>query len=231
MTTIAPIRDADLVVGDVINQTEIFRSELNSVRLTPPTITSEAQMQSVTEEVRAKKDLRDKFEKFYEPFKQTAFRAHRATVAHETAVLDPLTSSIKADERAIGAFIQAEEKKRRDEAARIQEQTNAAFNKEIDKRAKQLTKAGKADEADELRQQAEYNRPIVSMPEVNTPKGVTAPTTPEWDYEVVNPDLVPRQWCSPDPKLIAGTVKLLGKNTDIPGVRIFPKEAKATVRR
>lgn len=230
MINVNEIRDSILAAPAVVEQTAAFSEQLDSVRLTPPTIASQADVDSVTAEVRAKKDLLAAVEKFYQPYKEQAYRSHRGTIACEAAIIDPLKASILADERKIGSWMQEEATLRRQKAEKLQAANDAAFDKEIQKRAKQLEKAGKTDEARDLKQQAEYNRPVFTPPPVETPKGVVAPKV-EWTYEITDPDAVPRAWCEPADRKIAATVKALGRNAEIPGVRIFTRDAKATVRR
>ena len=52
----------------------------------------------------------------------------------------------------------------------------------------------------------------------------------EWDFEVVKPDLVPREFCDPSEKRIRAFGKLYGAKAVMPGVRFFSKD-KVQVRR
>lgn len=223
------IPDVELVKPEVVAATNEFSEELAKHRLTMPNVVTQGDCERTTEEVREKKTLKQKIEKFYEPYKSEAYKAHRATCAHESAVLQPLIVSITVDERRIGQYLHEQERKRLDEQARLQAETDAAFNKQIEKREKQLVKAGKDDEAKELKQAAEMNRPVVSIPDVAKPNGVRAPVI-EYDFQIINSELVPRQFCDPSETKIRAMVKMAGLTTDIPGVRVFKKEPKASVR-
>jgi len=52
----------------------------------------------------------------------------------------------------------------------------------------------------------------------------------EWDFEIVNPGLVPRDYCIPDEKRIRQFAKLMKDKAAMPGVRFFEKP-KVQVRR
>jgi hypothetical protein len=52
----------------------------------------------------------------------------------------------------------------------------------------------------------------------------------EWDFEIVKPDLVPREFCEPDEKRIRQYAKLMMAKAVMAGVRFFEKD-KVQVRR
>lgn len=52
-------------------------------------------------------------------------------------------------------------------------------------------------------------------------------TRKEWTFEITDPNLVPREYCIPDPKLLRAAV-LIGKR-QIPGLNIF-EQTKITIR-
>jgi hypothetical protein len=52
----------------------------------------------------------------------------------------------------------------------------------------------------------------------------------EWDFKIVKPDLVPREFCEPDEKRIRQYAKLMQSKAVMPGVRFFEKD-KVQVRR
>jgi hypothetical protein len=52
-------------------------------------------------------------------------------------------------------------------------------------------------------------------------------TRKEWGFEITDPNLIPREYCTPDPRLIRAAVTI-GKR-EIPGARIF-ESTKITIR-
>lgn len=57
--------------------------------------------------------------------------------------------------------------------------------------------------------------------EIEQPKDVSF--VEGWDFEIVDPAKLPREYLVPDVQAIRGTVKALGQGAHIPGVRIFQK--------
>lgn len=50
------------------------------------------------------------------------------------------------------------------------------------------------------------------------------------DFEVVDPMMVPREWCDPNETRIRAQVKATGLRTEIPGVRVFERSIARTRR-
>ncbi len=69
--------------------------------------------------------------------------------------------------------------------------------------------------------------PTQIIPEPAKAEGVH--TRKVWDFEITDPDLVPRLLCSPDDSKIRAWIKT-GHNTEIPGVRVFERD-QVSVRR
>lgn len=60
---------------------------------------------------------------------------------------------------------------------------------------------------------------LATVSPVAPPTGVTVRKV--WKYEITDPDLVPREYCSPDPKKIAAADP---STAEIPGVRFFQEQ-------
>jgi len=94
-----------------------------------------------------------------------------------------------------------------------------------EQQAKQLAEANakiaEAAEKNELTQEIieEVMAPIVVVPVTEKPKGMRK----IWKYEVLNADLVPREYCDPTPGKIQKAVQ--EGLRDIPGVRIYEHES------
>jgi hypothetical protein len=61
---------------------------------------------------------------------------------------------------------------------------------------------------------------------VNASNGGRATIQERWTFEIVNPDLVPREWCIPDEVKIGRAVRA-GLMTELPGVKIFKTKSTA----
>lgn len=120
--------------------------------------------------------------------------------------------------RAAEAERLAEIKKTQDaEAAKLEEERIALQQKE---RALEAQK--KSVENAELKQslmaeKREQANMLAMDKKLNTTKGIRK----TMDFEILDPTLVPREYCSPDEKLLREAVK--NQVNTIPGVRIFEK--------
>lgn len=111
-------------------------------------------------------------------------------------------------------------------------------------RAEALEADGKAERAEAIRQAAaekeqarlseaaalqlaaaSVTADVVRMPEAAV-VGVSYRET--WDFEIVNTDLIPREFLIVDQKAIGGVVRSLKGKTNIPGVRVFAKRVIAS---
>jgi septal ring factor EnvC (AmiA/AmiB activator) len=137
--------------------------------------------------------------------------------------------------------VDEENRKAREEAAlKAEEETRARLAREAEERKEKESK--KAAEERRKREEAEIEAvrkkaeeearaievkvpevPMPIMPEreniTRTELGTSAHQRKEWKHEVVNPDLVPREYLTVDDKKIREAVKMGVR--EIPGVRIF----------
>jgi len=193
-------------------------------------ITSADDLEAAVELVRTQKAMLAAVEDYHAKPKKAAFDAHRFICAQETAMTGPLKAAILANEKLIGTFQREDARRRQEEQQRLQAASDQKFDKRIERQATAMEDRGDETGAQALRDSAAFQKPVVHVPAAApAPKGVIGPKE-EWDFEIVNPDQVPLAWTSPDEKKIKATVKALGRRTEIPGVRIFQKDAKASVR-
>lgn len=90
-------------------------------------------------------------------------------------------------------------------------------------RQRLLEAAGDAEDADDAREA------LIAAGDVADPGGVSF--RDNWTFEVVDAELVPREYLMVDEKAIASVVKGLKEKTDIPGVRVFNKPIVAAKSR
>lgn len=192
-------------------------------------ITNDQELELLVEHVKAQKEMRFAILDHHKPMKDQAFQLHRTICSQENGLTQPLTAAITENERIIGRYMQARETKRLEDQKRIQQQEEARFTKQIDKQATKLEKDGKPEEAEDLREAAARNLPVVHVEAAPKPEGVRAPK-PEFIFEITDEAAVPREWCTPDEKRIKAYVKSVGDKAKIPGVHVFPADPKASVR-
>lgn len=161
--------------------------------------------------------------------KQKAFEAHKAIVAAEKRLLEPLAEAKGIIKRAIGAFEQEQERirqeaerKAREEAARLEEEARLKL----------------AVQAEEMGAPAETVQEII-----DTPMPMAVPAAPRtfqraagvstrriWKWEIVNEKEIPREYLMIDQVKINGIVRAMGGSTKIPGIRVY-EETGISVRR
>lgn len=205
---------------------------------TTKAITNDGELEAVTLVVRAQKELRKEIQDHHAPMKEQANTLHKTICAQENTLVRPLTEAIIANERSMGRYIQERDRKRQDEQQRIQQAETERFTKQIEKAAVKLDKAGKPEEAQDLREAAARNLPQVQLAPAVTPKGVRPPK-PEYTFEIEDARKIPAEWLLPadekqrDPDSyprIKAYVKSLGAGAQIPGIKVVTKDPKASVR-
>lgn len=136
----------------------------------------------------------------------------------------PLLDAERQIKRAMVAYDDELERKRRAEQARLEE----AARKEREKLAAQAAKAaaaGKIEKAAELEMRAEtVVAPVVQR---EAPKVAGIATREVWRFEVTDPNAVPREYLTVDEKKLGAIVRALKGDTNIPGVRVWAEKSLA----
>lgn len=203
----------------------------------PLVITSDAECESLAEAVRDARNVMEHIKDRHAAVKKFADQLHKVICSQEKALLEQVvlwTSGDRAQpgaNQAIAAWIEKQRVKRQQEQAEAQRLLDAQHQKETEKTAKKLERQGEPALAEQVRQQAPYQRPVAYVPPVSVPRGTTV--KPKYDFEITDVEAVPRQYCKPDETKIRRQVNLLGKDAvnSIAGVRVFPLNPAAQVRR
>lgn len=136
----------------------------------------------------------------------------------------------EAERRAEAARLEAEAKARADEALATAERLRAAG---MGEQAEQVLSTAGADEAREVEQAKEVLAAPVAPVYVDTPQKVEAvqgqSQTEHWTATIVNPDLVPREFCVPSQVKLNEFARLMKSRAAVPGVK-FEDVGKTTRR-
>lgn len=141
-----------------------------------------------------------------------------------------------ARQREIDATAAADKKRRDDEAAAAKAEQDRLAAERAEQEA--IQKKARDDAAQAKQDRDKANRfageKAADMSRTRTDLGAVASLRTTWEFEVINPDLVPRQFLSVNEKAIRIAVRAAttedGKNTlKIDGVRIYP-ETSSVVR-
>lgn len=213
-------------------ETGVIR-EVDAVCERPLIIESDEDLEMMAAAVREARDVIDLVEERHGPIKKFADRLHKVITGQEGRLIGRLKLWIDGDRNTKGASqviaaYQLEQQRKKEQAQRdAQALLDKEHDRSVAKQVKQLERAGEPALAQQVLQQKEFTRPVASA----APAASVAPVKQEYDYEITNADLVPRVYCCPDEPKIKKQVKLMGKDTQIAGVRVFPLDPKASVRR
>jgi len=125
---------------------------------------------------------------------------------------------------AMSRFQVEEDRKRKEEEDRLRAE---AKKNEEDARlrdAQAMADDGHGELADAILAQPVVVAPVV-VPRMETPAGISYRES--WKFEVLDPDLVPREYLTVDEKKIGGVVRALKGETRIAGVRVWPEKTIA----
>ncbi len=99
---------------------------------------------------------------------------------------------------------------------------------EAEAKAKEWADKGNEKKAEEWLDKAEnVIAPVV--PEIPKTEGIS--TRKDWDFEIINPNEVPRDFCIPDEKAIRAFIKATKGTKPIAGIKIFEKTIIVTNNR
>lgn len=137
--------------------------------------------------------------------------------------------ALTAARNRMQAMLIAFKKKRDAELAAAAAEQKAEYETQAVEDAAQLEAEGKPEEAEAVLQEGEDMAEAVAAPtQAGVRRGAmggTASYTDHWEHEIENPDAVPREYCSPDPKKIKDALALWDKlpkdspERKIPGVK------------
>lgn len=208
MTTVTPDREQQLANE---SHTQLARAESLA-------ILNQAGLDQAAAFLRDVKDLRAKVDDAYDGIIRKAHEAHKEAIATKRRYSDPLDRVERILKDKIGSFQLAEARKREEERRRLEEAARQEEERKRLEAAIEMEKQGDKAAASALLE-APLPPPTVYVPPAPKAEGVT--TRMEWTFEIVNPHLVPREYCEPDPVKIRAFVRAVGGMKELSGVKIF----------
>ena len=152
--------------------------------------------EQATNFIKALKNLQKEIKSELRPAIEKAHELHRHLTSQEKRLLAPLQDAEQLVKSKVSKFLFDQEKIRKE-----------AQQKEVEMA-----------DAHEERTGEFVPAPIVES-KVNKQEGVS--TKVNWKFEVTMPHLIPREYLTPDDKLIGGYVRAMKDKACIPGVRIL----------
>ncbi len=148
---------------------------------------------------------------------------HKWLTGLRAKVLTPFTAAENEVKRKLGAFqYQQAEKKRKDDeriAAEARKKAEADRQREIEEAKKRKDKEAVA----ELKA-APIVPEITKVSKVEVPEAQNTSFRTDYDFDIVDVNLIPRKFMVPDEVAIRRVVRALGKECQIPGIAIKTKQ-------
>ena len=158
----------------------------------------------------------------FDPVVEAAHKAHKVAVEQRKKMAEPAQTAERLVKAAMGAYETAE----RERAAKAQREADAERRRLEDEErlhlASVLETQGKAKEA-ELALTAPVAVRVPPSPVVVMPRAEGVSFREDWDFEIEDALLIPREYLIPDEKLIRATVKAQKAETKIPGIKAVPR--------
>jgi hypothetical protein len=146
-----------------------------------------------------------------------AYDLHRQLIADKKKLKDPFTEAIKIVTPKVNAYNKEQERIRKAEQDLLQKIERERAESEAEKTRKEAEFL-----ADILGEEAPEQEPVI-VREVYippTPKVAGSYQVEIWDYEIIDPLLIPEEYKIIDEKKIGGVVRALKGLTNIPGVKV-----------
>lgn len=195
--------------------------------LVPPNfkITTADQYQNAGTQLTGIKGLLQKIGLTFDPHIKRAHDAHKALVAEKRTHEQPLLNAESLLKRALLAYNAEQDRIRREQETKAREAAEKERRRIEDRAAKQAEK-GNEQRAEALREKAA----LVSTPviETHTPKVAGLSTREMWDFEIQDETLIPREYLVVSEQRIGAVVRAMKSATNIPGVRVFPRQTIAS---
>lgn len=134
-------------------------------------------------------------------------------------VIEALEAAYKLFDRGIVEYLNEQERIRQEQQRKLEAEAEKK-RQEAEAKAKEWADKGNEKKAEEWLDKADnVIAPVV--PETPKVEGIT--TRKDWDFEIVKPNEVPRDFCIPDEKAIRAFIKATKGTKPITGIKIFEK--------
>lgn len=166
----------------------------------------------------------------FNPIVDKAHKVHKEAIAQRNKHLDPVKNAERIVKRKVAIYAGELEAARKKEQARLEEEARKEREKamqealEASEMAEELKAKGEDAHAVEIQQEAMKMAEAaveIEAPKVKAEKVQGVSFRDKWEIEIIDPSVVPRQWCIPDEKAILQFVKATKGKQSIEGVKII----------
>ena len=152
---------------------------------------------------------------YFEPERAATHLAYKIVTNTIKKYVDALGKGERAVKQLLADYRQKQEQDRRQEQRRLEDE---ARKREEERKLQDAIDSGDDELVDEI-----LDEPIVAPPPMAAPIEATDGISyvDHWDFEILDPKQVPREYLVVDEKKVRGVVKATKGSVQIPGVRIF----------
>lgn len=202
-------------MSDELKQIQIFAEEAKEKQ-----ITNQGELEAAAEILKEIKGRQKRVKDIFGPIKDKTHKAWKEVCDQEKGYLDPLNKAESFLKSKMGTYQMEQDRIRREEEKRLQEE---ARKKEEARRKEQAEKTG-----DNSILEKPIVVPQIKVQNLEQPKGTSF--VEKWNFKIVDPDKVPKEFLVIDEKAIASIVRVKKGNTNIPGVEVYAtKEVRQRV--
>jgi len=164
----------------------------------------------------------------FDPIIEAAHRSHKAALAQKKKYFDPLDKAKRGVKSLMAAYDQEQERKRREEEARLREiarkqeeerKLAEALAAEAEMKRRGADKAEIEQETAAIMEEETYIPPPVVPKATPKVEGVSFRTA--WKFRVLDVSALPRTYMTPDMVKIGGVVRSMKADTNIPGIEVY----------
>jgi len=202
---------------DIDNQALATVDKLNAVTV----IRTAEQYQACGELFKAGKAMMDQIAEAYDSIIAAAHKAHKEAVAKKKSFYEPVETATRRVKSIMADYDAEQERARRAEQARLEAEARQL------EQGRMLAEAIMVAATDPVAADRIMDEPVVVAPVFipkSTPKVEGVVFREVWKYRIVNEDLIPRAYLTPDELAIGKVVRALKGQASIPGVDVYSEK-------
>lgn len=165
------------------------------------------------------KALKSEIEASYKPIIEQAYRAHKEAISKMNEHLKPVEEALAKVNNALALYQKRVEEEARAKALAEMERQKREEEERNLKLAETLSKLGLQEEAEKM-----ISQEVVVNVEMDKPKLAGVSFMEVWEFEIVDENLIPREYLTIDTKKIGQVVRATKGTFSIPGIRIYSRK-------
>jgi len=156
-----------------------------------------------------------------------AYEAHRALKGLQNDLLKPIERAEQVVKLTMGAYVQERQRREDEERRQREEEARREQEKARQQEMKKLRQSGHVEEARQLKKEP-LPTPVI---ETKAPPLQGPPPRKQWQWRLINVNVVPREFLKLDEAKIGQYVRAMKETADIPGIEVYSTTTVAHTRR